>query len=180
MDKAFLRKTKLSERMAMDETRHREDSARILATLAPYIASGIVATYAPVMKEVDVTALLPRENICLPVMVKNSKLLTFKKPEMEFFKKNAFGILEPHDAAKICQPTVVIVPMLAFDRRGFRIGYGGGYYDHTLAELRAHTKITAIGLAFSFQEVAAIPNEAFDVRLDKIITEKEVLEFGGA
>jgi 5-formyltetrahydrofolate cyclo-ligase len=61
--------------------------------------------------------------------------------------------------------------MLAFDRRGYRLGYGGGFYDRTLAALRATGPVTAIGFAFAAQEVPEVPSDATDARLDAIVTE---------
>ncbi|GGL73027.1 5-formyltetrahydrofolate cyclo-ligase [Wenxinia marina] len=73
-------------------------------------------------------------------------------------------------------PQVLIVPLLAFDRRGYRMGYGGGFYDRTLAGLRAGGPVLAIGFAFAAQEVAAVPIDATDERLDLIVTEAGVIE----
>ncbi|MEC8061522.1 MAG: 5-formyltetrahydrofolate cyclo-ligase, partial [Pseudomonadota bacterium] len=69
-------------------------------------------------------------------------------------------------------------PLLAFDRRGYRLGYGGGYYDRTLANLRDGDGVLAVGVGYAAQEVAAIPVEDHDARLDAIVTEAGVLEFG--
>ncbi|MFX8593402.1 5-formyltetrahydrofolate cyclo-ligase, partial [Acinetobacter baumannii] len=70
---------------------------------------------------------------------------------------NRFGIEEPIDTAPIVKPDFLLVPMLAFDRQCYRLGYGGGYYDRTIKELRQNRGIMAIGLAFSFQEVRESP-----------------------
>ncbi|MBL8906323.1 MAG: 5-formyltetrahydrofolate cyclo-ligase, partial [Rhizobiales bacterium] len=69
-------------------------------------------------------------------------------------------------------PDVLLVPMLAFDRRGYRLGYGGGYYDRTLAALRVLKPITAIGIAYSGQEIAEVPHGSWDEPLDWIMTER--------
>lgn len=74
-------------------------------------------------------------------------------------------------------PRVLIVPMLAFDARGFRLGYGGGFYDRTLALLRAAGPVTALGFAFDAQELAEVPIDAFDQRLDGVITESGLRRF---
>ena len=68
-------------------------------------------------------------------------------------------------------PEVLLVPLLAFDRRGFRLGYGGGFYDRTLEGLRARGPVLAIGLAYAAQEVPVVPTDATDQRLDAILTE---------
>lgn len=72
-------------------------------------------------------------------------------------------------------PDVLIVPLVAFDRSGGRLGYGGGFYDRTLAELRAAGPVTAIGFAYAAQEADALVQEATDAPLDQIVTEREVI-----
>ena len=69
------------------------------------------------------------------------------------------------------EPDVVLAPLLAFDRDGWRLGYGGGYYDRTLADLRARGEVTALGFAFAGQQVEAVPHGPDDARLDGIVTE---------
>ena len=73
---------------------------------------------------------------------------------------------------------MLLVPMLAFDRRGYRLGYGGGYYDRTLLKLRAVKSIIAIGVAYAAQETPEVPREEFDQALDYIMTEKETFKCG--
>ncbi|MGA7972759.1 MAG: 5-formyltetrahydrofolate cyclo-ligase, partial [Pseudolabrys sp.] len=73
-------------------------------------------------------------------------------------------------------PDIVIVPLAAFDRTGNRIGYGAGYYDMTLAALRAKKNVTTIGLAFAAQEMPQVPTGARDERLDLVLTEREVMD----
>ena len=72
-------------------------------------------------------------------------------------------------------PEVLIVPLLAFDRQGYRLGYGGGYYDRTLERLRARHPVIAVGFAFAAQEVDAVPTEPTDEPLDLIVTETGVI-----
>jgi len=82
-----------------------------------------------------------------------------------------WGIREPGPNAAEVDPDILLVPFAAFDRAGYRIGYGAGYYDMTLAALRAKKKIVAIGLGFAAQEVEKVPVEAHDQKLDFILTE---------
>jgi 5-formyltetrahydrofolate cyclo-ligase len=85
--------------------------------------------------------------------------------------KGVLGIPTPAaDAAEIV-PEIVLVPLLAFDRRGHRLGYGGGYYDRTMAGLRARGAVLAIGVGFAFQEMDAVPTASGDQPLEAIATE---------
>ncbi len=74
-------------------------------------------------------------------------------------------------------PDILIVPLLAFDRSGHRIGYGAGYYDMTISRLRAMKPVTAIGIAFAAQEIAAVPATPRDARLDLVLTERGAIDF---
>ncbi len=87
-----------------------------------------------------------------------------------------FGALIPAVGDWII-PQVVIVPLVGFDARGYRLGYGGGFYDRTLEGLRATGPVVAIGFAFAAQEMAEVPIEATDQRLDMIVTEQGVRHF---
>jgi 5-formyltetrahydrofolate cyclo-ligase len=81
-----------------------------------------------------------------------------------------FGALIPEDGAWI-EPEVLIVPLLAFDARGYRLGYGGGFYDRTLQALRLRHPVLAVGFAFTAQELPDVPIDATDERLDAVVTE---------
>jgi len=80
------------------------------------------------------------------------------------------GIPRPPDDAPEVTPSVLLVPLAAFDDRGYRVGYGGGFYDRTLAKLRAAGPATAVGVAFAAQRVDRVPNEPHDEPLDWILT----------
>jgi 5-formyltetrahydrofolate cyclo-ligase len=84
----------------------------------------------------------------------------------------------PLETAAAVLPDVLLVPMLAFDRRGYRLGYGGGFYDRTLQKLRALKPVTAIGIAYAAQEMAEVPRGPFDQPLDWIMTEKATFKCG--
>jgi 5-formyltetrahydrofolate cyclo-ligase len=87
-----------------------------------------------------------------------------------------WGIREPTPAAPEVFPDILIVPLLVFDRRGHRIGYGAGYYDMTIARLREMKPVTAIGIAFAAQEIDEVPTTPRDARLDLVLTEREIID----
>ena len=89
-----------------------------------------------------------------------------------------FGAEIPEEGPWV-EPDVLIVPLLAFDARGYRLGYGGGFYDRTLAGLRARHGVLAVGFAFAAQEVDVVPVDGFDQRLDAVVTEQGVRRFDG-
>jgi 5-formyltetrahydrofolate cyclo-ligase len=89
------------------------------------------------------------------------------------------GILEPPADAATLRPDVVLVPLLAFDGSGHRLGYGGGYYDRTLARLRADGPLLVVGVAYSAQEVDRLPGTEHDQRVDAVLTELGIVRFAG-
>ena len=114
----------------------------------------------------------------LPVVVGRELPLTFRlwRPG-DPTRLGAMSIAEPLEEAPAVDPDLLFVPLACFDRRGHRIGYGAGYYDRTLAGLRAIKPIHAVGVAYGVCEVAAVPYEAHDQSLDAIVTEQETLLF---
>jgi 5-formyltetrahydrofolate cyclo-ligase len=91
-----------------------------------------------------------------------------------------WGIREPKADAPAVDPDILIVPLLAFDRRGYRLGYGAGYYDMTLTALRAKKRIVALGVGYAAQEVSTVPTTPRDARLDLVLTERETIDFRSA
>jgi 5-formyltetrahydrofolate cyclo-ligase len=92
-------------------------------------------------------------------------------------QRGAHGVMVPQDGTPL-EPEVLVVPLLAFDARGHRLGYGGGYYDRTIADRRARGPILTIGFAFAAQEVEDLPNDAYDMPLDLVATERGVIVAG--
>lgn len=114
--------------------------------------------------------------ILLPVIAHKSSPLLFRvHKQSDILIPGWQGILEPPPSAPLEIPDILFVPLLAFNRHFYRLGYGGGYYDRTLAELRKQKNILAIGMAFASQEKDDIPLNSNDVQLDKIVTEVEFL-----
>ena len=114
----------------------------------------------------------------LPVVVGRESALTFRlwRPG-DPTRSGAMSIAEPLEEAPAVDPDLLFVPLACFDRRGHRIGYGAGYYDRTLAGLRAIKPIHAVGVAYGVCEVVAVPYEAHDQSLDAIVTDQETLLF---
>jgi len=138
-----------------------------------------VSGYWPLEDEFDPRPLLRHLHgqghpVGLPVVVGRGQPLLFRRwdPGMELVRGNFKVMTPPADAAEIV-PRLLLVPLLAFDRAGFRLGYGGGFYDRTLAKLRAGGDALAVGVAFAMQEVPAVPRDDTDQPLDWIVTERE-------
>ncbi len=109
--------------------------------------------------------------LALPVMQGKDRPLLFRSwAPGDPMRRVQWGIEEPLEVAPSVDPDVLLVPLLAFDRHGWRLGYGGGYYDRTLRAIRARHPIKAVGLAFDEQEVDAVPHLDYDERLDWILT----------
>jgi len=148
-------------------------------------AGSTVSAFWPSKGEIDVLPLLHdlhgRGHVCvLPVVVARGCPLIFRRwgPDTRLTPGN-FGIPVPPQSADSLAPDVLIVPLLAFDRDGHRLGWGAGFYDRTLAGLRAARRVTAIGVAFAAQEVARVPRGPHDQPLDWVVTEAEAIRTGG-
>ena len=145
--------------------------------------NAVVAGYWPTRDEADprplMQALAARgTTLALPRIEERNAALSFRRwREGDALIDNHHAIREPLAEAPRVVPNLVLVPLLAFDATGHRLGYGGGYYDRTLAGLRAQGPLTAIGIAYAGQEIAAIPHEANDQRLDMVLTELGLRRF---
>ncbi len=152
-------------------------AAAVLAGVLAEYAGRLVSGYVPLRDEIDPLPALAgfAGPLCLPVVPGRGVALRFRRwaPGAALVPAG-FGTQEPASGAW-CDPEVLVVPLLAFDRRGYRLGYGGGYYDRTLAGLRAAGPVLAVGFAFAAQEVAAVPRDDHDQRLDLIVTEAGVI-----
>jgi 5-formyltetrahydrofolate cyclo-ligase len=144
------------------------------ATVGGYIAINDEADPHIILKKLT----LQNCEIVFPRVVANVEPLAFhrREPGREM-AKGAYGIPEPAKDWPLAYPKILLVPLLAFDRHGHRLGYGGGYYDRTLDFLRANSTVRAIGVAYAGQEVDELPREAHDHPLDAVITEQGVREF---
>jgi 5-formyltetrahydrofolate cyclo-ligase len=140
----------------------------------------VVGVYSAKGDEIDPLPLaialsLSGHCLCLPVIVEKGGVLLFREWKMAApLVRGVLDILEPPPEAVALEPDVLLVPLLAFDRFGNRIGYGGGYYDRTLRGLWTRKKIITIGLAYAAQEEDSVPVSDGDFRLDAVVTEKGV------
>jgi 5-formyltetrahydrofolate cyclo-ligase len=185
--KSVLRATAHQKRKAFHPSQRAEAAKAAMAHFleaVPLDKSEIVAGYWPIRDEMDVMGLIARlmdsgQPVCLPVVLGDELPL-----EMRMWQDGAplyeagYGTLAPADDAPRAEPDVILMPLLGFDRRGTRLGYGGGYYDRTLAKLKKRPRL--IGFAFALQEIDAIPREPHDVPLDVIVTENGVRSFAKA
>ena len=148
-------------------------AAEILADVLSAHQGKALAGYMPMRTEIDpLPAMSAHQGVVgVPVIMAAATPLKFREwgPGVAMVAGD-FGALIPAEGAWVT-PQVVIVPLLAFDSRGFRLGYGGGFYDRTLQGLRAKGPVLAIGFAFAAQEVDAVPTDDFDQMLDLIVTE---------
>jgi 5-formyltetrahydrofolate cyclo-ligase len=184
--KAELRSAALERRDALPPEA-RKAAAEIIAARplpVPVPPGAVVAGFSAIRSEISPVPLLRRfadagARLALPAIVARGRPLAFRAWRFgEELARGQWGIREPKPEAAEVRPDVVIVPLAAFDRRGYRIGYGAGYYDLTLHALRAEKPITAVGLAFAMQEIDQVPELPHDARLDLVLTEREVIECG--
>ena len=137
-----------------------------------------VSGYWPIRTEIDprpgMHALSGSHELCLPVVQGKDQVLKFRRwmPGTEL-AEGVFGAAVPRDRVELV-PSILIVPLLAFDSKGGRLGYGGGHYDRTLERLRSRDKVTAIGFAYDIQECREVPCEPTDQLLDLVVTESGI------
>ena len=140
--------------------------------------NAVVAAYAAFGGEIDPLPLLEAlaakgVALALPVVEAKAAPLVFRAwMPGDQLVQHRFGMAEPPREAPALVPDIVVVPLLAFDRQGQRLGYGGGYYDRTLAALRKRGRVLAVGIGFALQEMPSVPRAAHDVPLDWIVTER--------
>ena len=183
--KAALRADAMARRDALPEDVRARASAQIveraLAVIEP-LKPGVVAAYHAIRTEVVPAAIvdwaLRRGLVVVLPAVRNAATLVFRRYRAgDPLAAGGFGTLSPTPDAPEIAPDVVVTPMIAFDRAGVRLGHGRGYYDRGILALHAKgLRPALVGLAFSVQEVGAIPTEPHDVGMDWIVTEKETID----
>jgi len=183
--KAWLRKELYARRKVAHEDAVAKDPAanERLQQLIGDPGDKVVAGYRPIRSEIDPTPTMTAlceagVRVAVPVIeAKNSPLLFHEwTPDCEMIE-GAFGAEVPANPIKLF-PEVLITPLVGWDRQGWRLGYGGGFDDRSLEQLRSHRPVTAIGFAYAEQELGEAPRERTDQRLDAIVTDKEVVDIG--
>ncbi|QDY99999.1 5-formyltetrahydrofolate cyclo-ligase [Nitratireductor mangrovi] len=187
--KRQLRAAALARRDALDPQWRIEASLRIAEFGARAIAidpGDVVSGFWPMRSEVDVRPLLfaCREQLarlCLPAIIDKTTIVFRELLRGAPMIDMGFGTMGPTEDAEVLWPTVMLVPLAAFDRRGHRIGYGAGYYDRAIARLQENGHSPRlVGIAFDCQEVEAVPDEAHDVVIPEILTETGLHNFATA
>lgn len=184
-EKAELR-TALMDRRNRLRDRSVEASRRVAENFVAAIEvdpRAAVSGYLPMNCEIDVRPLLAGlagrgHRVALPVVTARGTPLAFRAwVEGAPLEDGVFGTRHPVEAVDVV-PDVLLVPLLAFDRSGRRLGYGGGYYDRTLAALRKEKAVLAVGVGYSAQEVPAVPCDEDDEPLDWVVTDREPVRTG--
>ena len=178
-DKAAARKVAFAVRKVAFAVGQGDAALHLAQALAPH-GGNVLSGYMPMRTEIDPLAAMAGHAgpVCVPVIIGKARPLAFRQWSLHAeMTGGEFGALIPA-AGDWLEPQVLIVPLLAWDRRGYRLGYGGGYYDRTLQGLRALRPTVAIGFAFAAQEVAEVPIDATDQRLNMVVTEAGVVRIG--
>ena len=173
-------RTRALARRAAAHARHGHTAGNALSshgldflTLAP---GAVVSAFSAIRDEIDPAPLLERlgaagYRLALPVMQGKGQPLLFRAwTPGDAMSPAQWGIAEPLADKPVIEPDVVLVPLLAFDAHGYRLGYGGGFYDRTLLRLRAAKPVVAVGIAYDELKVDAVPHLDYDQRLDWVLT----------
>lgn len=178
------------QRRAEAHARYAGPAARMIAALGLdflEIEDGaIVSGFVAIGEEIDPALLLAnlyREGarLALPHMQgKGLPLVMREYAPGDLLIETIWGIREPAASAAAVDPDIVLVPLLAFDARGYRLGYGGGFYDRTLARLKRAKPTVAVGLAYDEQMIEAMPHNEYDQRLDWVLTPSGPIQCRGA
>ncbi|MCK9550185.1 5-formyltetrahydrofolate cyclo-ligase [Aquamicrobium sp.] len=184
--KNSVRREALARRDALDQTWRIEMSLRIAELGAPGIdiePGTVVAGFLPIRSEIDLRPLMTalREKgarICVPVVLDKQTIVFRELDRRAELIDSGFGTVGPGPDAAVLDPSVMLMPLAAFDQRGHRLGYGAGYYDRAIARMHERgLKPRLIGTAFECQKVERVPEENHDVALDEILTELGLRHF---
>jgi 5-formyltetrahydrofolate cyclo-ligase len=186
-EKSHLRAAALALRDAMPAAERAAAAEAIAGRAFPIRIrpGGVVSGFMPLKSEINPLPLMRAlaaqgAKLALPAIQQRGQPLIMRAYAFgDDFARGQWGIREPKPEAPEVAPDILIVPLACFDRAGHRIGYGAGYYDMTIAALRAKKTVVAVGIAFAAQEIARVPASERDEALDLVLTEREVIDFRG-
>ena len=184
MPKKRIRRSQIMQREDLTVSQRADLSRRAQLQVVEqewFVASKLIALYSPIRNEVETQlicneALASGKRVAYP-RIDGGCMVFIEVAAQHDLNLGAFGVLEPRGTVVVPVDLidVIIVPGVAFDRNGFRIGFGKGYYDRALENRPLSCRLA--GLAYAFQVEDCIPNELHDVRLDELVTDQEILHF---
>ena len=185
--KAIIRRDAVTRREALPADQRAAAAAAIAARPFPVAMKpdAVVSGFSPLKTEINPFPLMRRladagARLALPVVAGRGRPLIMRAFAFgDALASGQWGIREPKPEAPEAAPDIMLVPLLAFDRFGKRVGYGAGYYDMTIAKFRAVKPIVAVGIAYAAQEIPAVPVTERDARLDLVLTEREAIDLRG-
>lgn len=180
--KRKLRKRFIEQRLRLLQQEVKQQSDTIMSTFFStdyYKRAKVVMFYVDMRNEVMTKGAIEEtlskgKRVVVPRVKKGYGLLAIEIKSLDELEPGTFGVLEPPEKEEIFLDDidVVVVPGVVFDKKGYRIGYGGGYYDNFLPKLKANAK--KIAVAFEIQMIDLVPAESHDVKMDLIITDKRI------
>jgi len=186
VSKRALRATMLARRQRLGEEERRAAADGLLRSFRlerPIELPAVISGFWPIKDEIDIRPLMSGMfeegcQVALPVVQGRGQRLLFRawRPG-DALEAGVFGTLQPSARCESVQPDALLVPLLACDSEGWRLGYGGGFYDRTLEDLRKRRQVTAIGVGFDLQLVPEVPHGADDQRLDWLLTDRRACAF---
>jgi 5-formyltetrahydrofolate cyclo-ligase len=187
-EKAIIRRDAMTRRNALPADLRAQAAEMIAARPFPVaVAPGsVVSGFMPLKSEINPLPLMRKladagARLALPVVDRRGKPLIMRAFAFgDALDAGQWGIREPKPEAPEVAPDIMLVPLLAFDRAGRRIGYGAGYYDMTIAKFRATKPVVTVGIAYAAQEIADVPVTERDARLDLVLTERETIDLRGS
>lgn len=176
MDKSVLRKSMLAERAKLTSQQQAQAAEAFTMKALAFLADKhyqTIAGYYPFRNELNILPLLEilrlkGKTILLPRTPTTPAPLTFHRYHDDILEEGKYSIRQPNADSPVESPDILLVPLVAFDTDYHRLGYGGGYYDRTLASLSP--RLLTIGCAYNFQQVDTLQPEAHDEKLDKVIS----------
>ena len=184
--KRVLREAMLAQRQALGDDERLTAADNLLNSFLlerPIELPAVVSGFWPIKDEIDIRPLMAALfdegcQMALPVVQGRGQRLLFRAwSPGNPLEAGVFGTLQPSAHCEVLEPDVLLVPLLACDGEGWRLGYGGGFYDRTLDDLRKRRQVTAIGVGFDLQLVPEVPHGADDQRLDWLLTDRRACAF---